>query len=321
MTVNHGQQGLCPAPVFHIGFHKTATTYLQKSVFSNADVFTLPWGNQPAEAIEHFVLCHPERYSSDAVRAALYGAAPVADGKPVVVSHEALSGNPIHGLYYMERVAGRIHAGFPDARIIIGIREQRSMLNSIYFQYIKQGGSRKLRDMICVNRDRPGYRPTLRMDHFEYDLTIAHYAQLFGADNVLVLPLELLRHSPDTYIARISGFLGLDWHAPAPAKVVNARRSEAAMRLERLVNRVLPIPAEKASQYNDNPAWFRARQKLLRLSDQGFQKAAGIGLAPSGLRDEIAELVGQSFAASNARTAALTGLDLAALAYPVAPAA
>ena len=47
------------APLIHIGYHKTATTFLQQELFADDRTFQAPWKPQSAEAIEHFVLTHP----------------------------------------------------------------------------------------------------------------------------------------------------------------------------------------------------------------------------------------------------------------------
>lgn len=47
------------APLIHIGYHKTATTFLQEELFTDTERFVTPWGPQAGQAIEHFVLEHP----------------------------------------------------------------------------------------------------------------------------------------------------------------------------------------------------------------------------------------------------------------------
>jgi hypothetical protein len=301
------------SPVVHIGMHKTATTYLQTSVFSNKAVFQRPWGGGSALAVEHFVLQHPERFSAQEARKAVTDAL-IPDSPLIpVISHEELSGNPMNGQYDMDRVATRIHATLPEARILIGIREQNSAILSNYSQYIRQGGTKPLMDLLTTARPGPGYRPTMRLDHFEYDLIIQHYARLFGSERVLVLPIEQLRQHPALYCERLKTFLSTTQDFQLPETVVNARRTAFSRGLERQLNKVVASPKIRAEAYSDNPFAFRLKNRVLRGVDTALGRFA---TSSSGqLKDQISSFVGDTFAASNARTANLIGQDLAALGY------
>ncbi|RLJ36221.1 sulfotransferase family protein [Litoreibacter meonggei] len=303
--------------LINIGYPKTATSFLQKLVFTNTRIFTQPWGSMPTQAIEQFALAHPRRFDAATTRAIFTDQLDKDDTRVPVISHESLSGNPFYAQYHMDIVARRMHAAFPEARILIGIREQRSMLRSIYFQYVREGGGQSLTEVLQTNLGRTGYRPPLRMEHFEYDLTIRHYARLFGAENILVLPVEQLKYDTSAYIASLASFLGADWKEPVPEDVVYGSRPETAMRLERVVNRILPKPAVRPKTYSRNPLWFRIRQNLLRKVEKPLARLEARAPRASAIDTEIEAFIGESFAASNARTAAMTGLDLTALGYPV----
>ena len=300
-------------PLVHIGYHKTGTSYLQKKLFTDEAHFTIPWGAQSTMAVEHFLLAHPMRFDPEAVRGEFYAAIAEGDTRIPVISQEALSGRPVRGVYYADQVARRIRAAFPDARILIGIRQQEAMLESLYFQYIRMGGTDRLETLLGANTDRAGYRPTFRLDHLEYDLMIEHYAGLFGAQNVLALPLELLAADPAEYVARINGFLGLDWAPEMSRQAVNARRSDRVMQLERRLNMILPPPANRPKTYAETPLIYRMRNRVLRLLDRADRGRTG------STTDAMSQLIdthlGEYFCASNRRCADRTGLDLQALGY------
>lgn len=301
------------APLIHIGYHKTGTSYLQKKLFTDEAHFTIPWGAQSTLAVEHFLLAHPMRFDAQAVRAEFYGAIDAGDTRIPVISQEALSGRPVRGFYYADQVARRMAATFPQARILIGIRQQEAMLESLYFQYIRMGGTDRLETLLGANKDRAGYRPTFRLDHLEYDLMIDHYAGLFGAENVLTLPLELLAADPAEYVARINRFLGLDWAPEMSRQAVNARRSDRVMQLERRLNMILPPPANRPKTYAETPRIYRMRNRALRLLDKADQGRTGA--TTDAMSQRIDSHLGDYFRASNQRTADRTGLDLGALGY------
>jgi hypothetical protein len=62
-----------------------------------------------------------------------------------MVSSERLSGNPHSGGYDSAVLAERLHQVFPGARVLVMIREQRSMILSSWAQYVRVGGACLLR--------------------------------------------------------------------------------------------------------------------------------------------------------------------------------
>ena len=61
-----------------------------------------------------------------------------------MVSFPRLSGHPYSGGYDSRMIADRVAEVFPEARILIVIREQRSMIVSTYKQYVNAGGEARL---------------------------------------------------------------------------------------------------------------------------------------------------------------------------------
>ncbi|MEM7237674.1 MAG: hypothetical protein AAF501_07625 [Pseudomonadota bacterium] len=302
-------------PLIHLGYQKTASTFLQREVFSNARVFHAPWGAQSALAIEHFHLCHPARFDPAIIRASV----DTPDGLVPVISHEDLLGYPVHGRYYAQATVRRIAETFPDARILICIREQNSMLFSNYLQYIRQGGTKTLTDMLGANSGRPGFRPMFRLDHFEYDLTHALLSEHFAEDRILVLPLETLRADLAGFMQRLGAFVGSDLSDVAPHKTVNAHRGAPAVLLERFLNRFTPDPASLPERYAEYPLGIRLRNRVVRWTDRLIRLPSVDRRIFQRLEAEIDAHVGPYFAQSNARMAAITGLPLSDYGYRVAP--
>lgn len=235
-----------------------------------------------------------------------------------MISHENLSGNPAYGHYDFERIAARIAACFPDARILIGIREQVSMLHSLYLQYVAEGGTQDIGAMLEKNLNRVGFRPLLRLDFFEYDLMLDTYRQHFPAEQILIQPIELLRTNPDAYLDRIGRFLGLEWPRSNGLRRVNERQSEVTMTFRRLSNHVIRVPAERPGRYADYPLPYRMRNRLLRQFDATLRRHLPARYSAHPIRNRIVGFVGNHFAASNGRLEAMTGLDLQGLHYPSA---
>jgi hypothetical protein len=303
-------------PLIHIGYHKTGTTFLQKRVFTEEKTFFNPWARS-GTPIDHIALAHPLRFDPAAVRAEFYSSRADTDERIPVVSHEGLSGVPFRGRYYGELVPDRLSKVFPDARILIGIREQKTMLLSLYAQYVSQGGHRSLSDLLGPRERRPGFLPALRLDHLEYDLMLDLYRDRFGPESVLMLPLEILSRTPQEYHDRLAAFLEVDL-APLSQQRVNPRRGALVTEFERLLNRALPETMYPPRRYADRPLSFRFRKRSTDLAQRSLGRLPYNSRLLANQKSFVESHVGDYFAASNAHLAEKTGLDLQSLGYDVA---
>ena len=284
-------------PLIHLGYQKTASTFLQKEIFSNAERFAAPWGQQSAEAIEYFLLEHPCQFDPAAIRAQF---AQFTQTRPVI-SHEDLLGYPIYGRYYAESAVQRMAQAFPDARLLVCIREQNSIILSNYFQYIRQGGTLSLHDMLTSNLGRTGFRPILQLEHFKYDLMHEIITRYFNPEHVLFLPVELLKQRPLDFLNRIYAFVDLAPVQDSKTQVMNRRSSGGALKVERLLNSLLPNPTVLPRSYADYPLRVRLRNKLVKATDVITRSInTGDGFADE-LSRQIEAHVGDYFADSNTR--------------------
>ncbi len=303
-----------PPILIHAGYQKTASTFLQNRIFSDDALFAAPWGTQAAMAIEAFILCHPARFDVSAIRAEFAD----TGGRIPVISHEDLLGYPIYGRYHAESALTRMAQAFPNARLLVCVREQSSMLMAQYLQYIRQGGAETIQTLLTGNENRPGFRPVLRRDHFEYDLSYDLACAHFPKDQVLFMPHELMRADPHAYVARLNGFLGTSLEAQRLEQVVYARRGDAAILLERWLNHWIPVPSVRPARYEDNTRALRLKNTLIKRIDPILSRHTRIGERQiAKIRHFIDETIGQDYAASNQRLSDRIGLDLGALGYPV----
>lgn len=302
--------------LLHIGFQKTGTTYLQAHVFTPAKGFCYPWTVNGAQAIEHFVLTHPRRFRPDEVRAAFDEAVRQAggEGRVPVISHEDLSGYPVFGRYYGYEVGDRLLAAFPEGRVLIGVREQKAMIRSMYGQYVRQDGEWPLPEFLGPRYERPGFRPICRMDHFEYDLMVEFYRERFGPDRVLVLPLELLKRDPVGYEQRVHDFAGSAARAEAGRAPENVGHGAITAGFNRWLNRFAKRPPVWHPDERPASLAHRAKMKACKVLDSTIPKQWHRARETK-LRAQVAERVGDYYRESNRRLASLIGVDLAALGY------
>ena len=198
--------------LIHPGFHKTGTTWLQQQLFSDTGYFHSMFSHE--EIYSLFVRPHDLEFCRDTAEKLVSerrsndtngGGKPIVD----VISSEILSGLIFTGSHTSKIIAERLAECCGGAKILFTVRAQKPITRSIYFQYIKRGGRLDIEDFLTY-RPEPGYgwfNPSV----VAFDLLVRCYADLFGADNVLVLPQELLGRG-DRLPARIGrrDLTGLD---------------------------------------------------------------------------------------------------------------
>jgi hypothetical protein len=125
-----------------------------------------------------------------------------------VISSEILSGNPYFGGRESDQYATRLHQLAPQALILISIREQVSLMTSIYMQYLGRGGTMRPDDFFA-NRPTVGYF-SFSPEHLEFHRLIGLYRELYGSSKVIVITKEGLDQQPMGVAKRIAAFCGND---------------------------------------------------------------------------------------------------------------
>ena len=307
------------APLVHIGLQKTGSTWLQNRLFRKT---AYGFASLPHRIVIDDAFLGGNPFTFDAARARrliapVFDEAERSDVVPVI-SHELLAGQPLADGIDAKLLADRILAAVPDARILIVIREQRSMLLSTYKQYVKASGTKRVDELWRDRSPRERRRPGPGLDWLAYHHLIAYHQSLFGRDRVLVLPFEMLTRDASAFASAICTFAGnphptgvpdIKDNPPLPALLVGAlRRTNAIVRMFGL---------------NDgdggelrNPRLRRMRLQLVRRIGPMIPDALSRG-SERRLRSAIDTIVDGRFGASNRATADLTGLDLGAFGYDV----
>ena len=309
--------------LIHAGYHKTGTTFLQKNLFIDQNAGYC----SPIDRIylrNTFIRTNPFEFDSEKVREEFMPDINKALEKCMVpvLSHEQFSGQPAGSGYGVRRrqreisrkeVVDRLYACFPDARVLIVIREQREMIKSIY-KFFVTGWQGKLSASIEQFLDQSmldnGYGPLFNLDYLRYHHVINHYQTLFGRTNVKVLPFEWFRDHPVEFVNQINRFAGNELVETVPAEKVNEGYSASLCTLKRLINRMFASP-DKPGKYSKAE---RRAAALIKSLNRHVPKSVHVR-AEKKLSEKITELTDGAFTESNKRTANLTGLDLAALGY------
>lgn len=224
----------------------------------------------------------------------------LAGGRQLVVSHERLSGNPHSGFYDCATIARRLAAVAPEAKIIILIREQFSMIVSCYKQYVRIGGTKTLSEYLNPVRD---YRiPGFDWKVLRYLELVSLYYQLFGRKNVFVMPVERLARKSGDALNDLFRFIGV----PAPdfeQKKVNEGIRDTDVEAQRKRNLSSPVLCSLR-----DPAMLTPPLVAKMLCLKKNQAAP--------LADQVQQLLGaEQFHKSNQALSALLGIELSELGY------
>lgn len=199
----------------HIGFPKTASTWLQDLFASHKEIcfvykpkffhwddcfqkgkeFYLSMFNKNSS---HKILLDSDEQYSAGIRFGPFG--------------WDCCYKPQHSLNFAERarkfslpldrdlVAKRIHQILPNAKIMMVLRNQADWLASRYKHYLIKGESRSFGDFI---KDKDVLDPAF------YAPLVELYFGLFGRNNILVLFYEELVKNPPNFLNKISDFFGI----------------------------------------------------------------------------------------------------------------
>ena len=305
------------APILlHVGYHKTATTWLQMRLFRPEHGFRQIVTHQEiSDLVERPV----ELAFDPAPMRALIAErmADVAPGEVPVISSEILSGHPFQAGRDGAVLARRLARIVPEARILIGIRAQHRILPSVYMQYLLRGGTMPPRAFF-EGTTVPGY---FGFDpvHFEYHRLTGLYQELFRSENVFVLTQESLARDMDGAAETLASFAEagrFEGLCASARKVQSASYPEYGIGLLRRINHV------QASTLNPVPIVRVGR------TPGGLYKVAGYLLKRPPLSsllkdrrpvaDEVARRFAGQYAGSNAELAraAVHPLDLTGYEMP-----
>jgi len=166
--------------VFHIGLHKTGTTFLQRAVFPKLD------GIHVVDQDIRKLFNSPRE-------------------NRLLVTHEGLSGDPFEGAWWKEfkmYVRG-ISRLFPGSECILGFRRHDEMILSLYKQYLHEGGTRDVTELFAL--DGTG---RIHPDELFFENRLEFAREHFS--DVLVYTQNELRQDLTYFLKRVTEFLEID---------------------------------------------------------------------------------------------------------------
>jgi hypothetical protein len=242
---------------FHIGYHKTGTTWLQQKFFTqhpgiiNIGDSQNPWDDP---FLGYLIGTSDRKFNRERCVELFKKQMPetVETGKIILVSAERLSGHPFSGGYDCIRIAERIKNCFPEAKIMCVVRNQVDVINSVYKQMIYEGYPGNLENFL-FSRSWKGTSFTLEC--YEYDLLIDKYRSLFGEENVLAITYEEMKINFENFLRIICNFLNIEYiNLGDQEKRVNRSLSKRGLSIIRFLNYF------RKSELNNTPLFIIDRR-------------------------------------------------------------
>lgn len=200
---------------------RTATTFLQKHVFSNLPNISF-YGTETAYYSEPF---NKLQYADDSFydTAIFDNFLKSIANENSLISNEYFSGQSNY-INHANRtvIASRLQALFPEAKILLVLRNQIDLLQSLYAINVQWKETRKIDDFIWMNnagklkRDSGGADPAYfnttegyeSLDGYDYDSLIKTYQDKFK--NVTVLLFEEFLEYPTKFAEKLASFFNVD---------------------------------------------------------------------------------------------------------------
>lgn len=242
--------------IIHVGLHKTATTFLQENVWPTIRGYTYlsrPY-TQHNSAFNQLQYADETLYKKDLVLKELEH----IKANHLLISDESFSGKPEY-FSYLNRtiIAKRLKELFPEAEIILFLRDQKDILLSHYNSYIKMPYGIKTIDNFLYKPSRNYHYSDYQKYPDQYDIKSLYYNT-----NDYFIHLDCFIYSPlvelyNNLFEKCHVFLYED---------LRTYRSETISKLEEIVEE--PVQIQSLSPKNKSLSYLELerRRKVNRFS-------------------------------------------------------
>lgn len=256
-------------PIFHTGFHKTGTTFLQHAFWPNVVGYT--YTRKDSSQIKDILLSPYSGYfSPDEAKQQILD---VCSG-PFICSSEEFSSNPrLGGFNGLARIESykRIVKVFPEAKLVIMIREQKEMIKSLYVQYVKMGGTATIDQLLEPHNRLKSLNPGFSFEYYCYDKFIDEVLEYWPKEQVYLYNYDDLKANEKSFLNKLSNDLDLAYELGLTDK----EKSNVSMRywtlmMLRILNRFsADLVIEKYYHFHI-PGFFAASRKLMKFMDNNI---------------------------------------------------
>lgn len=250
--------------LIHIGMPRAASTLFQQEVFPLISGFRF-------EGVQR---CH---YNSDFQQmmyqdASLFDAEAFAEATKdlrqsnTIMSNELLVGQTLYlNATNRSRNMARLAAAFPEGEIILFLRNQCALLQSLYSIGVYAGHTESPEDFVQFDPRYDTFAPTEHVDNYRYTPLLQCLRTHFTKVHPFLF--EDFQKNPDAFVKAFAQRLEVSLTAaPAVHAKVNQSFTQEKIRIMRKLNRLRPLMERSAS----GRALFRSQlRKLERRAESG----------------------------------------------------
>ena len=234
--------------IFHIGMPKTATSYLQKNFYPNLDLHYLGKHYDSKTKDKEFAREFSNLFSMQpfADTSNIYSSikSKMPNSGKILYSNELMSGSSRVNFLNALQISYHLKSCFKNPKIIFVIRRQDSFIESIYRQAIRGGYSGSIESFINYKKasfkratvGKGGWMDIYSLDYLRW---VNHYKELFGRENILILPYERLKTEKEAFLKDIAEFIDVEYIEPTTIEQTNKADSYLLLNMMRLANMCL----------------------------------------------------------------------------------
>lgn len=226
----------------HVGYHKTATTFLQKSIYPKLKNQITYLSRAHVQAYLYDI--RHKKLSDKAITGLRNGFESMMEAeKPLLISYEGLSGNPMSTKKKVKdnhTILKDLRRVFPeesyDVHIIAGVRRQLDLLTSLYVQYVHQGGYKQA-PAVFEEWEQLGV-----LNGYYYFSYMERIIQLFGKSNYYLMQYERFREDEMTELRNLLQYMGVTEVPEYSTSKVNRSYGTMQVKAARKMNYFLKTP-------------------------------------------------------------------------------
>lgn len=251
--------------ILHVGLPKTGTSYLQFKLFpSFKNVFVSGQGDPVVHESPLAPLMNLNFKNYDLLdeKEKILNYLNSLNFDKVLFSSESLVGNSVLNFKNNFEITTKLKTLFPDAKIFFVFRKQSDWLESLYNQHIsKEKKYVKINDYLRFKDNIFTKGKYLNVYAFNWLNIYQNYVNVFGKENVLALPYEMMRKDFNLFLSTFYDFSGIEPYYPDTVEDINPKMDEIV-----IINLLLEFYLNLIDNLKNNNI-----KKIVLKNDRGFK--------------------------------------------------
>ncbi len=260
----------------HMGLPKTGSKYLQKYVFNKIEnIHYVDWRSYTfTKIVQKFKYQNPILHA-DEIKTYFNKYIDCIEESALLISDESFinAENSAQGFYSNICVIKHV---FPNAKVLISLREQVSLLQSLYCQSIINGEWKNPAEFLKYNSDKKEFEALdydeyshIDLGYFEYHKILNLLEDVFLHENIKVIIYEKLKNDPLGYHQELYAFFEESYKEVISTEKVNRRPGKLGLVILKYLNPIIYIPNKQIGVI-PNSYFYRYFSRLINRFEYQF---------------------------------------------------